>query len=159
MTRTSTLRHNLPVALFLTATLLIVPASQAAASIQHSRMPHAVVVAERRRHSQIPSRVCPIRWWRGPAFVRRLVICAANRYQVPGGASEALYIADRESHFDARAYNAWSGAMGVFQHLSSYWPGRASAYGFPGWSGFNARANIFVTMRMVKTGGWGPWSL
>ena len=72
----------------------------------------------------------------------------------------ALYIADRESHFHPRAYNAWSGAMGVYQHLRRYWPGRAFAYGFRGWSGFNARANIIVTMRLVRRlGNWSPWGI
>ncbi len=90
--------------------------------------------------------------------MRRLVACTATYYHVPGGAREALYIANRESHFYPRAYNAWSGALGIYQHLRRYWPGRAAVYGFKGWSGFNARANIIVTMRMVRhLGNWSPW--
>jgi len=70
----------------------------------------------------------------------------------------ALYIADRESNFRPRAYNSYSGASGVFQHLRRYWGARADAYGFDGWSAFNARANIMVTMRMVhRLGSWSPW--
>ena len=49
----------------------------------------------------------------------------------------------------------YSRAAGIYQHLRHYWPGRARVYGFRGWSAFNARANIIVTMRMVHRGGWG----
>ena len=64
----------------------------------------------------------------------------------------------RESMFDPDAYNAWSCAKGIYQHLCRYWPGRAYDYGFKGWSAFNARANIIVTMKMVRRYGWAPWS-
>ena len=37
----------------------------------------------------------------------------------------ALYVADRESEFRPKAYNGYSGASGIFQHLRRYWPGRA----------------------------------
>jgi hypothetical protein len=68
----------------------------------------------------------------------------------------ALYVANRESKFHPNAYNP-SGCAGIYQHMLRYWPGRAAAYGFRGWSAFNARANIIVTMRMVNRSGWGPW--
>src|ERR671913_250073 len=67
---------------------------------------------------------------------------------LPGRAPLALHVASRESNFQPRAYNSYSGASGIFQHLRRYWPGRADSYGFGGWSAFNARANIMVTMRM-----------
>jgi hypothetical protein len=60
--------------------------------------------------------------------------------------------------FHPDAYNAGSCAKGIYQHLCAYWPGRASDYGFKGWSAFNARANIIVTMKMVRRYGWAPWS-
>ncbi len=144
MTHATTTRHNLPVALLLTAVLLIVPAASASASIE-------------RHTSRVPAKMCPIPWQRGPWFVRQMIRCAAQHYQVPGGALKALSIAGRESHFRPTAYNSYSGALGIYQHLSRYWPGRATAYGFRGWSGFNARANIIVTMRMVRQTGWYPW--
>ena len=56
-----------------------------------------------------------------------------------------------------RAYNSWSCAKGIYQHLCRYWPSRADAYGFDDWSAYNARANVMVTMRMVKHYGWGAW--
>jgi hypothetical protein len=69
-----------------------------------------------------------------------------------------LYVANRESDFEPRAYNSSTGASGVFQHLRRYWPGRADVFGFGGWSAFNARANIMVTMRMVhRMGDWSHW--
>lgn len=71
--------------------------------------------------------------------------------------SHAIYIADRESSFYAYARNTSSGACGVYQHMPRYWPSRAATFGFAGASCFNARANIMVTIRMVKQGGWGPW--
>ena len=70
----------------------------------------------------------------------------------------ALYVAGRESEFRPKAYNGYSGASGIFQHLRRYWPGRADVFGFDGWSAFNARANIMVTMRMVhRKGSWSDW--
>ena len=50
------------------------------------------------------------------------------------------------------------GAAGIYQHLLKYWPTRAEDFGFRDWSAFNARANILVTMRMVKHYGWDPWA-
>jgi hypothetical protein len=102
-------------------------------------------------------RICPIDWRRGPAFVERLIRCAARHWHVPGGPRTALSIAWRESHFIATAYNS-SGAEGIYQHLRQYWPARARLFGFPDRSAFNARVNIIVTMRMVHaTGSWAPW--
>jgi hypothetical protein len=111
-----------------------------------------------RPHSTHPPRsklVCPVDWWKGPFFVRQLIRCAASHYGV--SVDKALDVADRESHFFPRAYNSWSCAKGIYQHLCTYWPSRANTYGFHDWPAFNARANILVTMRMVRRGGWGPW--
>jgi len=106
--------------------------------------------------SRIPHRICNYDWRAGTHQVKGLIRCAARHWNVPGGANKALAIAYRESRYDPHAYNS-SGAEGIYQHLRRYWPGRARTYGFPGYSAFNARANIIVTMRMVKRGGWGPW--
>jgi hypothetical protein len=158
MTTRTSKRHNLPVALFLTAMLLVIPVASAEAMIAGPWSPRAEATIV--HHASRPRPICPIDWRKGPLFVRRLVACAAAYYHVPGGVREALYVANRESHFHPRAYNAWSGALGVYQHLRRYWPGRAAAYGFKGWSGFNARANIIVTMKMVRRlGNWSPWGV
>jgi len=106
-------------------------------------------------YSYTPRRICAIDWREGTHQVKRLIRCAANHWHV--NPDKALSIAHRESLFDAHAYNAWSCAEGIYQHLCGYWPGRAFDYGFRGRSAFNARANIIVTMKMVHRHGWGPW--
>jgi hypothetical protein len=156
MTRANPTRHNLPVALFLTTLLILIPAAQAGAATTGGAATTPQVAVDDRYHS-VPAKVCAIDWRKGTWHVKKLIRCAAFRYQVPGGAAKALAIADRESSFYPRAYNSYSGASGVFQHLKRYWPGRAHAFGFKGWSAFNARANIIVSMRMVKRHGWAPW--
>ncbi|MGH2631605.1 MAG: hypothetical protein ACRDHI_13755 [Actinomycetota bacterium] len=143
MTRTTTMRRHFPAALMLAALMLIVPV--------------ATTGAQAGEHG-VPPRICQIDWRKGTWHVRQLIRCAERRWPVPGGPSQALYVADRESNFEHDAYNSYSGASGIFQHLRRYWPGRAGAYGFGGWSAFNARANIIVTMRMVhRLGSWSPW--
>jgi hypothetical protein len=97
------------------------------------------------------------------AEVARTVRCMANREGV--SAWTALCIANRESGFEPRAWNSYSGAAGVFQHLIRYWPSRVSAYRatlrrydvkHAAW--YNPRANTAVAMAMARTGGWGPWT-
>jgi hypothetical protein len=107
-------------------------------------------------YTYTPKRICgDIPWREGPRQVRRLIRCAARHYGV--NVERALDVARRESNFRPRAYNPSSCAKGVFQHLCRYWPGRAYEYGFWKVGAFNARANIIVTMKMVRRGGWGPW--
>jgi hypothetical protein len=103
------------------------------------------------------TRVCPIDWRQSTWHVKKLIRCAAERFDV--SQRKALYIAWRESRYQPDAYNRAGRAAGIYQHLLRYWPDRASTYGFAEWSPFNARANIFVTMRMVRDLGWGPWAL
>jgi hypothetical protein len=145
MTRPNTKRGRFPATLFLASVLLVAPAASLTAT------------ADAREVGVSPD-VCRVHWRTSSWHVRRLIRCAADRWNVPGGARMALYIAGRESNFQPRAYNSYSGASGIFQHLRRYWPSRADAYGFDGWSAFNARANIMVTMRMVhRLGSWSPW--
>jgi hypothetical protein len=101
--------------------------------------------------------VCRIDWRTSRFQVKRLIKCVAGYYHV--NADRALYVARRESRYDPRAFNASSCAKGLFQHLCRYWPERADAYGFDDWSAYNGRANVFVTIKMVKRYGWGPWGL
>ena len=104
--------------------------------------------------------ICPISVAEGSPVRATSDPLRGGPFPRPGRRREALAIANRESHFYPRAYNPWSGALGIYQHLRRYWPGRAAAYGFRGWSGFNARANIIVTMRMVRRlGNWSPWGV
>ena len=136
-------RRAIVATLILTATLSILPAFAA---------PH-----QAEAYTSTPRRICDVDWREGRWHVKKLIRCAANRWGV--GVSTALYVADRESDFRPKAFNRSSCAKGVFQHLCRYWDGRAYAYGFKGRSPFNARANIIVTMKMVKRHGWSPWGI
>ena len=152
MTSIDLKRRRFPAALLFPATLLTIALTLA--------LSNPLAAAARTRETKIPASVCDYDWRKGEWHVKQLIRCAADRWRVPGGARMALYVASRESHYRPKAYNTYSGASGVFQHLSRYWPGRADAYGFGGWSAFNARANIMVTMRMVRsTGDWSDWNV
>jgi hypothetical protein len=107
--------------------------------------------------STTASFLCPIDWRQSTWHVKRLIRCAAKHYGV--STEKALYIAWRESRYRASAYNEEGRAAGIYQHLLKYWPDRAETYGFPEWSAFNGRANIMVTMRMVRRVGWWPWAM
>ena len=110
------------------------------------------------REAQIvPVRVCDYDWRAGTWHVKQLILCAARRWDSPGTPGQAISVARCESNLNPHAFNS-GGYAGLFQQSTRYWPGRAAAYGFRGWSAFNARANIIVTMRMVKQYGWDPWS-
>ena len=146
MTYLMKMRRHTVAALSIAAILAVVPASVSRAA--------ALGV---RRHAPVSAKVCDYDWRKGTFQVKQLIRCAAEHWNVPGGADLALYIADRESHFYPKAYNP-SGCAGIYQHMLRYWPGRAASFGFQGWSVYNARANIIVTMRMVHDDGWGPWS-
>lgn len=147
MTPRTTKRRRFPAALLLASLLLITPAA-------------SLTGAAHAREADVSSNLCKIDWRRGEWHVKQLIRCAEDRWSVPGGAGMALYVANRESHFNPKAYNDYSGASGIYQHLRRYWPGRAHAYGFDGWSAFNARANIMVTIRMVhRMGSWSHWGV
>jgi soluble lytic murein transglycosylase-like protein len=101
--------------------------------------------------------LCLIDWQRSTWHVKKLIRCAASHYGVDE--DQALYIAWRESRYQPYAYNEAGEAAGIYQHLLKYWPERAVDFGSANWSVYDARANILVTMRMVRRYGWEPWSL
>lgn len=110
-----------------------------------------------------------LRWPRGEfsTFENQLTVhAAAVRFGLPEG--RLICIVNRETggSWNEFAYNADSGASGLFQHLRSYWSGRVSTYRSwappklrirSGVSPFNARANVLVSARMLAAGGWGHW--
>jgi hypothetical protein len=145
-------RRAISAALILTVALTVATGPTASARPVTPRR-----AAETRRLGAQPRRVCAIQWRKGTPFVKKLIRCAAHHFRVPGGPAKALQVASRESKFAPRAFNARSCALGIYQHLCRYWRGRARAFGFGRWSPYNARANIFVTMRMVRLEGWAPW--
>jgi hypothetical protein len=147
MTRTDTKRRRFPAALFLASLITLAPAA-------------SIVNTAHAREADVGRHVCQIDWRKGDWHVKQLIRCAEDRWSVPGGSSVALYVASRESHLNPKAYNSYSGASGIFQHLRQYWPERADSFGFDGWSAFNARANIMVTIRMVhRMGSWSHWGV
>jgi soluble lytic murein transglycosylase-like protein len=109
------------------------------------------------RESRIRNTFCAHDWRSGRREIKRLIRCSVRRWHVPGGAHKAIVVARRESRLRPRAYNR-AGYKGLYQQSTRYWPRRARHYGFPGWSAFNGRANVIVSIRMVHRGGWGPWS-
>lgn len=95
--------------------------------------------------------------------VKALIRCVFTAVGIPNEIPHAIAIAYRESRFNRFAYNP-SGATGIYQHLRRYWPSRAYTWAgrsrFPAWPNLHAtnqRANVWVTARMVRAGGWGPW--
>ena len=95
-------------------------------------------------------------------FMRRLIRCASNRWEVPGGTEKAICVARRESGLDPNAVSEPEGLyVGLFQHDAEFWPDRYDAWTRPAWelrpSALNGRTSAIVTIRMVHTNGWGPW--
>lgn len=78
----------------------------------------------------------------------------------------ALGLIKKESEGDPRAYNSYSSAEGLFQHLSKYWTGRAAAAGFKDADGlyaspYNAEANIAAAWVIAKASDpwYRPWTV
>jgi len=80
----------------------------------------------------------------------------------------ALGLIYRESRGDPQAHNRSTGAVGLFQHLLKYWPGRAGAAGFVDGDGryadpYNGEANIAASAWLAgyyESRGldwWKPW--
>jgi hypothetical protein len=95
-----------------------------------------------------------IRLIRIPKTVPGMIRGLAKRYAL--SASQAVGVAACESGFNPNAYS--TGNAGVYQQDVSYWPQRASAYGHSGESVYNAYANIDVSLKMARNGGWGGWA-
>ena len=92
--------------------------------------------------------------------VKKTIRCAARRW--PVDLAKVMYIAERESGFNARAVNQQgSSACGVFQHIG--WAPRVIKFnqqvphGNAGPSCYNGRSNVMVSVRMMSNSGYGPW--
>ncbi len=111
-------------------------------------------------HAEAKNPEC--RFGLGRRAMRQTVVCVSNKFN-DVSTSTALYVANRESNFQAHVVNSSSGAAGIYQHIQSYWPGRYRTSSPPRWgpmpsSCFSGRTNIIVSLTMVHRGGWGPWS-
>lgn len=93
------------------------------------------------------------------AGVKALILCAAPRLGV--STSKALAIAWRESRYQPRAHNPSSSACGAFQVVSGTWRYFVGRYVYGHSLGVlsceNGRANVFLSLRAVRHGGWSPW--
>lgn len=94
-----------------------------------------------------------------PAGVEALIRCAAPRLGV--STDHALAIAWRESHYTPWVRNPSSGACGVYQFVPGTWSAVVRLYLYGGALGSpvctNGRMNVFLALRYVRHGGWGPW--
>ena len=95
--------------------------------------------------------------------IARTIECMVDQFPVPGGVSKALDVGRCESGLDAYEYGN-PPYMGVYQFHPSTW---SSAYDhhrnfLDRWgvknSPFNGRSNVLLAIKMVHSGGWGPWS-
>lgn len=86
---------------------------------------------------------------------RTVVALAAQAHGISQGGF--LAVAACESGFNPNAYNR-SGASGLLQILSGYWPARAANAGFPGASPFDPVANAWTGAWLWATSGSGHWA-
>ena len=90
--------------------------------------------------------------------VVRLASCASAHWW-PGHTRTLLDVAWRESHYNPYAANPYSSARGLYQHLATYWPGRAATFLQRDWfkvwpvPWWNARAQTIVTVMMMRNQG------
>ena len=74
--------------------------------------------ATRSNSSWLSTRVCDYDWQRSTYQLKRLIRCAARRWDVAGGPDKAVRVARCESRFDPEAYNP-GGYAGVSRPRSS----------------------------------------
>lgn len=90
----------------------------------------------------------------GPSDCGPMIASIFERLGLSG--SQAVAVARCESGLNPNASNGGN-FLGLFQHARVYWAGRAAQYGMAGASVFDGYANAYVSARMVRDGGWGPW--
>ena len=115
---------------------------------------HAAVAG---REPEVPKRVCDFDWREGKWHIKKLIRCAARRWDSPGTPAKAIQVAACESGLNPKAHNP-NGYAGLYQQAVRYWPGRADRWGQPNRSVYNGRANIIVSVRMAHAmGSWSSW--
>ena len=87
--------------------------------------------------------------------VEAIIRAAAAEFGV--GGDLMVRIARCESGLNPAAVNASSGALGLFQHLPRYWPGRAAGLGYSSADWSNPTANARVSAVLLRDGGPGHW--
>ena len=96
----------------------------------------------------------------GPSDCPALIRAAFDHMGVGYRGSEAVAVATCESGLRPDVTGGTGGNYaGLFQQSLTYWPGRASTYGFAGSSPYEPWANAVVSAGMVRdTGGWSHWA-
>lgn len=94
----------------------------------------------------------------------KTLACVVDRFgPIDGGIPKAVAVGNCESGWYRFASNGGS-YLGIFQHSASAWPYRVRSYMPSEWRigpwehWQNPRSQAVVTVRMVRAGGWGPWS-
>lgn len=94
-------------------------------------------------------------------YMKRLIRCAAKKWQVQGGAEKAICIARRESGLNPKALSPTGLYRGLFQHHKAYWPERYDDYTRRAWQlsrkALNGRSAVIVSIRMAHFGSWAAW--
>ncbi len=83
------------------------------------------------------------------------VRAAAREFGIPE--SEFVRVIRCESGMNPYARNSSSGALGLGQHLPSYWPARAAALGYSSGAWSDPRANARVSAWLWATSGPQNW--
>jgi hypothetical protein len=96
------------------------------------------------------------------SHMKRIIRCAAERWDVEGGAERAICIAAAESDLNPEAVGGDGKYLGLYQHGAEAWPDRYEAWTRPAWEldpdALSGRTNAIVTIRMVSENGWGAWA-
>ena len=87
--------------------------------------------------------------------IQDLIVAAANRWGAD--ANQLLRVAKCESGYNPNAYNASSGASGLFQFLATTWAANSVRAGYAGASPFDAVANANTAAMMFARGQAGQW--
>lgn len=91
-----------------------------------------------------------------PADIQAIIVGAAQRWGADP--TQLLRVAYCESHYNPYAYNASSGASGLFQFLASTWAANSVRAGYAGASVFDAVANANTAAMMFANGQARQWS-
>lgn len=95
------------------------------------------------------------------SHMKRIIRCAAERWEVDGGGARAICIADAESDLRPEAVGADGLYLGLYQHSAEAWPDRFETWTRAAWEldddALSGRSNAIVAIRMASENGWGPW--
>ena len=87
--------------------------------------------------------------------IQDIIVAAASRWGAD--ANQLLRVAKCESGYNPNAYNASSGASGLFQFLPSTWAANSVRAGYSGASPFDPVASANTAAMMFRNGQAGQW--